>query len=327
MPEPSTSPAPRHRSPDDAAPSEIRAPIEGGHREEVSFATDGAHTAATLWLPRDTSAPVAAVVTGPGFGGVKEMLIPEYGRALAARGIACLAFDPVGFGASGGNRRQHVDPHQQVRSFEAALSKLERDERIDADRLGVFGTSLSGAHALRCAANDPRVRCAVVIVPFIELPRAQSPRIAAHVAAEVARRIIRRPERQIPVAGPPGSLAAMTTDGAQAWLEAIATTAPTFRNAVTVMSLLNLTTYSARRAAGRLTIPTLAIVAERDSITPGRLVRRALRSAEHAEVVGFPETHFELFTEHLVLTVTATVEWFAEHLQPTQRVATRGTTG
>lgn len=282
--------------------------------EPITFSTGEHATAATLWRPAHGPSAVPAVVTGPGFGGVKEMLIPHYGAALASAGIACLAFDPIGFGVSAGVRRQHVDPHEQVRSFGAALTALERTPGIDARRLGVFGTSLSGAHALRCAADDPRVRCAVVIVPFIRLPMAQSPRIAARVALEILRRAVRRPDRMIAVAGAPGEVAAMTTDGALEWLQGVAAAAPSFQNAVTLSSLLNLTTYSSARAARRLVVPTLAIVAERDAITPGALVRRALPDRPGIEVLGFPETHFELFTEHLDDTVAATVEWCARHL-------------
>jgi uncharacterized protein len=307
-------------------PSASSAPA-GVVAESCSFLTDGQRTAATLWRPADATSDVPAVVTGPGFGGVKEMLIPSYGAALAAAGIACLAFDPIGFGASDGARRQHVDPRQQVRSFRAALTALDGAPGIDATRLGVFGTSLSGAHALRCAADDPRVRCAVVIVPFMRLPSRQSPRLAARVVAEVLRRAARRPDRMIAVAGAPGEAAAMTSDGALEWLQRIAAQAPSFRTAVTVSSLLSLTTYSSVSAARRLTIPMLAIVAERDSITPGELVRRALPRDPAVEVMSFPETHFELFTEHLEETVVATTAWFVRHLadlaRPSDELALR----
>ncbi|MBJ7472827.1 MAG: alpha/beta hydrolase [Solirubrobacteraceae bacterium] len=282
--------------------------------EPITFTTDGEATAAALWLPPTAAGPVPAVATGPGFGGVKEMLIPTYAQALASAGIATLAFDPVGFGGSAGARRQHIDPHQQVRSFGAALSALQVDPRIDASRLGVFGTSLSGGHALRCAADDPRVRCAATIVPFIRLQGRQTPGHVGRVAWEVVRRLLGQPDRYLAAAGSPGDRAAMTTDGALEWLQVIAADAPSFRNEVTISSLFALARYSSSRAAKRAAVPTLAIVAERDSITPGALVRSALPDAAHVRIVGFPETHFELFTTHLDETVELVRDWFKEHL-------------
>ena len=49
--------------------------------------------AAHLYLPVATCQPCPAVVMAPGFGGVKEMLIPHYANALAAAGIAAIAVD------------------------------------------------------------------------------------------------------------------------------------------------------------------------------------------------------------------------------------------
>ena len=68
-------------------------------------------------------------------------------------GIATLIFDYVGFGASGGELRQHVDPAAQVAQFRRALDWLTADPRIDASRLGVWGPSMAGGHTLTLAAT------------------------------------------------------------------------------------------------------------------------------------------------------------------------------
>lgn len=278
------------------------------------FFTDGIETAATLWLPAGTTEPVAGVVTGPGFGGVKEMLIPTFAAHLAAAGIACLAFDPVGFGESAGPRRQHVDPPQQLRSFHAALAHLAADARIDPRRLGVWGTSLAGGHTLRCAATDPRVRAAAALIPFIAFRNAPDPRIAARTTLEVPRRLARRPDRVLPIAGFPGTVAAMTSDGALDWIDDVTASAPNYRNAVTVASLLNMTRYSTARAARGVAVPTLVILAEDDTITPARQVRRAVRGNPNVEVVSYPDSHFELFTTQLGPVADQTAQFFARHL-------------
>src|SRR5215510_6176496 len=99
--------------------------------------------AADLYLPDGARGPVPAVVTGPGFGGVKEMLIPHFGEALARAGIATLAVDYAGFGGSAGTPRQDVIPKAQIRDLRRGLDHLFRDARIDPRRLGIFGTSMS----------------------------------------------------------------------------------------------------------------------------------------------------------------------------------------
>lgn len=127
----------------------------------ISFPSVGGTSAGDLYLPQGNG-PWPAVVTGPGFAGVKEMLIPDYANALAAAGIATLAFDYIGFGGStGGKTRQDIQPQEQIQTYKDALGVLERDARFDKKRLGAWGTSLGGAHTLVVSANDPRVKVGV----------------------------------------------------------------------------------------------------------------------------------------------------------------------
>jgi dienelactone hydrolase len=272
--------------------------------------------AADLYLPDGARGPVPGVVTGPGFGGVKEMLIPHFGEALAQAGIATLAVDYAGFGASGGEPRQDVDPRAQIRDLRRGLDHLSRDARIDARRLGIFGTSMSGAHALVIAGTDPRIRAAVVMVPFVRAPTAPpSGQVALALLVDTLRRALRLPSRTIPAAGPPGSHAVMTSDGALEWLERMASGAPTFRIDVTVRSLARVGAYRPMRmlGAGAIRIPLRSIVSTSDSITPAALARAELKGVD-CDHVEFPGTHFELFDEHLARVIRSTVEWFEQHL-------------
>jgi dienelactone hydrolase len=74
-----------------------------------SFPSLGETSAGDLYLPSENG-PFPVTVTGPGFAGVKEMLIPDYAIALANAGYAALAFDYIGFGASTGRTRQDIKP-------------------------------------------------------------------------------------------------------------------------------------------------------------------------------------------------------------------------
>jgi dienelactone hydrolase len=258
------------------------------------------------------------VVTAPGFGGVKEMLIPAYAEAMAGAGVACLAFDYAGFGESDGDPRQHVDPRAQARAFVDALDALSKDASIDARRLGAWGTSLSGGHTLRIAARDHRVRCAVAIIPFVGPPTSPDFRLVWEVVADATRRVLGRRGRMIASAGKPGTMAIMTSDGAAEWLAGMAANAPSFRNEVTVSSLWNMARYDVSRDAMSIAIPLRVILATRDSITPAAKVRAAFSKNPRlvsVDFVEFPETHFELFGRHNEETIRLTVEWFERHLR------------
>lgn len=291
--------------------------------EKVTFASGGVMLCGDLYRPRRSgshSGRSPGVVTAPGFGGVKEMLIPHYAAALAEEGIACLAFDYAGFGESEGTIRQHVEPRAQCRAYRDALDALAADRWIDPTRLGAWGTSLSGGHTLIAAASDPRVRAAVALIPFVGAPSPPEGRLAWAVIADGARRLLGGKRATIPAAGRPGSRAIMHSDGAADWMANVTRNAPNFRNEVTVASLWNMSRYTTAEAAAKVAIPLRVILATRDTITPAARVRAAFAKQtdlSHVDFVEFPETHFELFERHLAETVDLTVAWLGRHLTPT----------
>ncbi|WP_329410641.1 lysophospholipase [Nocardia vinacea] len=283
--------------------------------EQSTFTVDGISVDAVLTLPDTTQElPVPAVFTGPGFAGVKEMLIPDYSRDLAERGIASLAFDYPGFGGSAGDPRQQIDPPQQLRTFRGALDALCADSRIDNARIGVWGTSMSGGHSLVMAATDSRVKAVAAIIPFIHLTPAGNTRLLSVLARDAIRRATGRPGLTIPVAGHPGEVAAMNSDGAYEWAEEMAKGASAYRNVVTVASLPRMLKWSTADAANKISIPVLAILAETDTITPPARVRKALEDVPNVDYLSYPESHFELFTVHGASVRDDTVEWLSKQL-------------
>lgn len=281
----------------------------------VSFLSDGQQLAGDLYLPDGLTTPVPAVVMAAGFGGVKEMLMPPYAAALNQAGIAVLVFDYACFGSSEGEPRQHMDLDAQQRSYRRALDYLTDRPDIDSSRLGVFGTSMSGGHALALAASDTRVRSAVVLIPFTGLDTSTLDPGVLDMFEDAARRqAAGEVPDMIASTGKPGDIAAMTSDGAWEWMARMTADAPTFRNEVTVASLWNLANYHPAKNLGVITCPVHAVLATDDAITPASAARLALSAIERLEIVEIPETHFELFTDHLQESIDLTCRWFAHDL-------------
>ncbi|WP_431235998.1 alpha/beta fold hydrolase (plasmid) [Mycolicibacterium psychrotolerans] len=116
------------------------------------------------------------------------------------------------------------------------------------------------------------------------------------------------------MAGKPGEVAAMNSDGAFEWAADMAAGAATYRNEVTVASLSKMLRWSTRSSVARLSVPALVILAETDSITPPQRVRKALASAPQVEYRSYPESHFELFTVHGEQVRCDTVDWLTAQL-------------
>lgn len=282
--------------------------------ESTTFTHDGIRLSALLFRPDGADGPVPAVVVAQGFGNVKEVVLPELGEHLAAAGIATLAFDFGGFGDSGsvGDLRQHVDPTAQLAQYRSALGYVETLDGIDADRLGVCGISLSGGHAMRLAATDDRVRCAVAIVPFVELNSSDaSPDLLEAIIADVGARGRGEPFGMIPIVGQPGDLAVLTADGAG---DIVLDAAPNLRNEVTLASLIEMAEYKPLAGIEAFAAPVRAILGTADTVNPPTLARAALAPFADVDLVDLPADHFSIFTDHLDETAASTAEWFTRHL-------------
>ena len=80
-----------------------------------------------------------------GFSGVRDQRLDAYAERFAAAGLACLVFDYRHFGDSGGQPRQLLDIGRQLDDWRAAIAFARSLEEVDGDRIGLWGTSFSGA--------------------------------------------------------------------------------------------------------------------------------------------------------------------------------------
>ena len=134
-------------------------------KQAITFYSQGCRLQGDLYRPddlRDGEAR-AGILLCHGYTGVKDLYLPDNAAALVAEGYVVLTFDYKGWGESEGPK-SHLNPHGRVADAQAALSFLARQPQVDADRLGVYGTSYGGATVVWLAAVDERVACTVSVV-------------------------------------------------------------------------------------------------------------------------------------------------------------------
>src|ERR687889_2239821 len=136
-------------------------------RQDVEFDAEGVTLRGWLYLPDGAASPVPTIVMAHGFSAVKEMYLDAFAEAFAAGGLGALVYDHRNSGPSDGEPRQEIDPWEQVRDYRHAITYARTREEVDRDRIGIWGSSYSGAHALVVGAIDRRVKCVVAQVPLI----------------------------------------------------------------------------------------------------------------------------------------------------------------
>ncbi len=131
----------------------------------VRFSSDGATLAGTLMLPPGPG-PHAAVAFVTGSGPTTRAYLPELQALFLHDGIAVLAYDKRGVGASGGvypgdsPTQPAID--QLARDAAAAARFLVTRPEIDSTRVGLAGHSQAGWIMPLAAMREPTVRFLVV---------------------------------------------------------------------------------------------------------------------------------------------------------------------
>jgi fermentation-respiration switch protein FrsA (DUF1100 family) len=133
--------------------------------QSVAFYSEGIRLAGDLFLPADLAAGErrAGIVLCHGYTGVRSLYLPEIAAQLTGAGYVVLTFDYKGWGDSEGPPTRLV-PYSRVADTQAALTFLATQPMVDADRLGLYGTSYGGATVVWTGAVDPRVGCVVSVV-------------------------------------------------------------------------------------------------------------------------------------------------------------------
>lgn len=134
-------------------------------KKPVSFYSEGCKLVGDLYLPEDIGSGKmrAGIVLCHGYTGVKDLYLPDNARVLNEAGYVVLTFDYKGWGESEGPPTR-LAPHSRVSDVQAAMTFLGLQDEVDADRLGIYGTSYGGATVVWTAAVDARVKCVVGVV-------------------------------------------------------------------------------------------------------------------------------------------------------------------
>ena len=292
--------------------SDVKVPAEGG-----------IELGAWLFLPKGEGIR-PAITMAHGFAGVKEHGLERFAEAFAAAGFVVLVHDHRNFGTSGGDLRGDVDPWRQIADWRRAISYLEARPEVDPSRIGLWGTSYAGGHALVLGATDRRLRCIVAQVPTISGYKQGLRRVSPdatpaleHAFNEDERAQLRGepPRRQAVVSGDPAVPAAYRSqDAIDFYLQPIP--AGLWQNEITLRSTRAARMYEPGVWISRVSpTPLLLVVASDDKLTVADLALAAYeRALEPKRLALIPGGHFAPYLHQFPLAAAAAAGWFREHL-------------
>lgn len=268
------------------------------HREDLDFYSKGTRCAAWFYLPETEGKP-PVIVMAHGLGGTRELRLNEYAERFAAAGYAVYLFDYRNYGASDGNKRQLINVRMQLEDWKNAIEFIKKDDRVDNEKLLLFGTSFSGGHVVWLTAHRDDVKATVAQCPYTNT--------MATIGVVGLRYILRKAPFVIAdvltcVTGyHPVMLKLSTWSGENAFMEADEALTKRyigdadFINEAPARTLLEFVKYSPGRFFGRIGTPICVAACAKDMLAPAEKTLRLARKAKDPTCRKYDCGHFEIY--------------------------------
>ena len=284
----------------------------------VHFYSDGIRLAGVLTLPPD-SGQHPGVVLCHGFTGIKELILPYYAHRFVEAGFAALAFDYRGFGESDGPRGRLI-PLEQVNDIRNAITFMEAQPEVDANRIGIWGTSFGGAHVPYVAGIDERVKAAVAQVGFGDGERlfrrkaddAQIALMQAMLAADRRQRVLTGDGAMI------DPLQLLSDEDSVKFFNAAVKDLPQLRTQISLETGEKTWEYKPEEVVGRISPRALLLIAvEHDAPCPKEEYEAMYAKAgQPKKLVVLPGLrHYDVYQGAGAETTSGlAIDWYVEHL-------------
>ena len=293
-------------------------------RTDVEFEAEGGAKLRGWLYAKPGAERRPAITMAHGYAGVKEHGLDPFAKAFAEAGFVVLVHDHRGFGSSDGTPRHDIDPWRQIADWRRAISYLETLDGVDPTRIGLWGTSYAGGHAIVLGATDRRLKCVVAHVPIINgfeqgLRRIAPENVAAieQMFDEDERAQLRgEPLRRQAVVGADPNVPASyrAKDAIEFYLQPLPE--GVWKNDVTSRSTRLARMYEPGNWIARVSpTPLLMVVATHDAITLTDVELAAYeRALEPKRLLMLEGGHFDAYVAKFAQSSAAAVEWFKQHL-------------
>lgn len=291
-------------------------------REKIWFDSDGTRCAAWHYAGHDG----ACVVMAGGGGVTKEPGTDRFAERFHAAGFSVLAFDYRRLGESDGQPRQVIRIRDQLADWQAAIRTARALPEVDSERIALWGFSLSAGHLLKVAAKTP-VAAVIAQTPTADglaaMPNALRHetvgvilRMPLLALLDVLRGVSGRPPLTVPLAGPRGTVAMLTTPDAQDSERALNRDGryPNWEQTIAARSVLPIGGYRPGRAARRITAPLLVIVADEDQSALAAPAVKVAERAVAATLLRVPGGHYAPFLDQHERVVAAELAFLQRHV-------------
>lgn len=294
-------------------------------RRNISFKSEGLNCAGWFYVPNQSKGTAPAIVMAHGFSLTKEAYLDKFAKRFCEAGFCVLVFDYRNLGDSDAYKPFHLDPMEQIKDYRNAITWIRKQSEVEAEKVGIWGTSYSGGHVLYVAAVDRRVKAVVAQVPTINGRKGAARKMGMEKLNHFMDELIEyresqydsNKERMIPVVSLDGNAAQPHPD-AYKWFTETAALSSTWRNEITLESMELYFEYNPSSFVDFISpTPLLMIAAMEDGITPPDLIIEAYEELanEPKELLQLPGGHFDVYNgPTFEQACTGALDWMKKYL-------------
>lgn len=274
--------------------------------------------ALTLRAPVNSSQnPV--IILCHGFCGIRDMLLPAFAEAFTRAGFSTITFDYRGFGDSQGEKGRLV-PEMQIDDILSVVNWARARSGLDAQRIGLWGTSFGGCHVFGAAARDSEIACIVSQMAFAdgeEVVTGMMNDIEKEAFLLTLDKMAEKQEstgRELFV-----SINRVLSDNeSKSFFEEYRKAFPAMDIKIPFLTVRETLKYKPALNASKVVCPTLVVIAGHDTVNPPEQ-GRALFSAAGAKEKQLYEQknarHYGMYTgEHFDDVIAVQLGWFRKYL-------------
>ena len=266
-------------------------------RLDVTFPSGKENCSGWLYHPEQGTARVPCVVMANGISLTRHDGLALYAEALAQAGAAVLIYDHRHLGDSGGQPRQRIRLSGLKTDCRSAVAYARRLDGVDAQKIVLWGYSLSAGIAVAVAATDTSLAGMILMCPFLD----GLSRVMASIRNDPANmawllpRVIKDSlgsHTLVPVTAQPGKRGALTLAGEADGFES-ATAESSWVNLMSPGLFATAPFFRPVTKAKKLACPILVQLAERDISVPARAVEKLAQVAPRALLKRYDVDHFQ----------------------------------
>lgn len=254
-----------------------------------------------------------------GFCGIQEMLLPNYAEAFTRAGFSTITFDYRGFGDSDGERGRLV-PVRQIDDIVSVVNWAREQPTLEADSIGLWGTSFGGCHVFGAVVREPGIKCIVSQLAFADGEEIVTGKMNDAEREAFLLTLNKMSEKQKSTGKEMfvGVNRVLSDPESKSFFEENKTHYPKMDIKIPFLTVRETLLYKPALNASQVMCPTLVVIAGQDTVNSpeqGRALFDAVGAKEKSLYEESNARHYDIYTgEHFKKIINIQTEWFKTYL-------------